>query len=436
MKDKEVYKNLITALGQMKMEVEEYQDKKLWKEITLPQTYEELLQALSKDELQEISRHYGFKNISSLKKKDLVKYLVKELPCQINRELSLMDEHRYLFLKQFVSENDKVFQAVEADDHDNKLAYYWRKTGIIFSGSVDGQKILFMPSELQDVFQDFDHEALQSKLKQNTEWLLLTYGMLYYYGVMGHMKILSKLEELTGVRPDHYEFHSILLRASEYYGAPKMDSYGYWAHQNVQDIDSVLKEHQARPEIHYYRFSKSKLLKAGQPNYCDDNPAFRRLNQFFLDHFEMPAKEATQITQECQHIVNQINRPSAIFDFLQTKFTFPDYESVQLLAEVVMFFWNNTRQWTLKGHSPAELSTEVKLAPSSRPENFHLPAGAPLPFAAPLAQPAPSGQTTGKPLSKSFNNNIIDLRTRQKIGRNEPCPCGSGKKFKHCCGRL
>lgn len=21
-----------------------------------------------------------------------------------------------------------------------------------------------------------------------------------------------------------------------------------------------------------------------------------------------------------------------------------------------------------------------------------------------------------------------------KIGRNEPCPCGSGKKFKHCCG--
>lgn len=23
----------------------------------------------------------------------------------------------------------------------------------------------------------------------------------------------------------------------------------------------------------------------------------------------------------------------------------------------------------------------------------------------------------------------------QKIGRNEPCPCGSGKKYKKCCGR-
>jgi uncharacterized protein len=27
------------------------------------------------------------------------------------------------------------------------------------------------------------------------------------------------------------------------------------------------------------------------------------------------------------------------------------------------------------------------------------------------------------------------LRTMPKIGRNDPCPCGSGKKFKQCCGR-
>jgi len=27
------------------------------------------------------------------------------------------------------------------------------------------------------------------------------------------------------------------------------------------------------------------------------------------------------------------------------------------------------------------------------------------------------------------------VRTEPKIGRNEPCPCGSGKKFKKCCGR-
>ncbi|MBK8703732.1 MAG: SEC-C domain-containing protein [Saprospiraceae bacterium] len=26
-------------------------------------------------------------------------------------------------------------------------------------------------------------------------------------------------------------------------------------------------------------------------------------------------------------------------------------------------------------------------------------------------------------------------RTSDKVGRNDPCPCGSGKKFKHCHGR-
>jgi uncharacterized protein YecA (UPF0149 family) len=26
-------------------------------------------------------------------------------------------------------------------------------------------------------------------------------------------------------------------------------------------------------------------------------------------------------------------------------------------------------------------------------------------------------------------------RTIPKVGRNDPCPCGNGKKFKKCCGR-
>ena len=25
-------------------------------------------------------------------------------------------------------------------------------------------------------------------------------------------------------------------------------------------------------------------------------------------------------------------------------------------------------------------------------------------------------------------------RSTQKVGRNDPCPCGSGKKYKKCCG--
>jgi peptide deformylase len=34
-----------------------------------------------------------------------------------------------------------------------------------------------------------------------------------------------------------------------------------------------------------------------------------------------------------------------------------------------------------------------------------------------------------------FGKLIIDPQKIEKIGRNDPCPCGSGKKYKKCCGR-
>ena len=27
-------------------------------------------------------------------------------------------------------------------------------------------------------------------------------------------------------------------------------------------------------------------------------------------------------------------------------------------------------------------------------------------------------------------------REEPKVGRNDPCPCGSGRKFKKCCGKV
>ncbi|HIP20352.1 MAG TPA: preprotein translocase subunit SecA, partial [Sulfurimonas sp.] len=32
-------------------------------------------------------------------------------------------------------------------------------------------------------------------------------------------------------------------------------------------------------------------------------------------------------------------------------------------------------------------------------------------------------------------NHTDDIKTEKKIARNDPCPCGSGKKYKQCCGK-
>ncbi|WP_420490630.1 SEC-C metal-binding domain-containing protein [Neobacillus drentensis] len=32
-------------------------------------------------------------------------------------------------------------------------------------------------------------------------------------------------------------------------------------------------------------------------------------------------------------------------------------------------------------------------------------------------------------------NNVVDFTTKKTNSRNDPCSCGSGKKYKKCCGR-
>ena len=45
-------------------------------------------------------------------------------------------------------------------------------------------------------------------------------------------------------------------------------------------------------------------------------------------------------------------------------------------------------------------------------------------------QQAQQPQASPPPVPETFR------RDGRKIGRNEPCPCGSGKKFKQCHGKL
>lgn len=72
-----------------------------------------------------------------------------------------------------------------------------------------------------------------------------------------------------------------------------------------------------------------------------------------------------------------------MFDSLEDMNTF-----VQLYTDVQ----NNTRQWENKGYTPREL--------------FYI-----------------------------NEKNKRNIPKPTKIGRNDPCPCGSGKKYKKCCGK-
>lgn len=37
-------------------------------------------------------------------------------------------------------------------------------------------------------------------------------------------------------------------------------------------------------------------------------------------------------------------------------------------------------------------------------------------------------------IKREYNKTKTVIKGK-KVGRNEPCPCGSGKKYKNCCGK-
>jgi preprotein translocase subunit SecA len=56
------------------------------------------------------------------------------------------------------------------------------------------------------------------------------------------------------------------------------------------------------------------------------------------------------------------------------------------------------------------------------------------PAALPAGRPGPATAAPGEDTEIQLPK-VIVRRDTPKVGRNDPCPCGSGKKFKHCHGQ-
>ncbi|MCK4414085.1 MAG: preprotein translocase subunit SecA [Candidatus Eisenbacteria sp.] len=75
-------------------------------------------------------------------------------------------------------------------------------------------------------------------------------------------------------------------------------------------------------------------------------------------------------------------------------------------------------------------------APAPQGEARHAEMGG-LAERAPVAPPVGTSITSGGRSASgaaAAQRGKTIVRSQRKVGRNEPCPCGSGKKYKHCCG--
>lgn len=171
------------------------------------------------------------------------------------------------------------------------------------------------------------------------------------------------------------------------------------------EFDLMLRKKADKP---YYVPAKEELLNYVDESYFEKSKQYNNLLSYLQKSFFKPGDEkaewlAEDIQGMCQFGVNM----QVIFDsFNKMKISFKDMNQTNEVMQLIMDLSNNIRIWENNGHTPNEIF-----------EKFEKPNLRPLP---------------DKPFD--FNaTNVIDMKTRQKIGRNDPCPCGSGKKYKKCC---
>lgn len=156
----------------------------------------------------------------------------------------------------------------------------------------------------------------------------------------------------------------------------------------------------------FYIPNEQEIVDYARNLYLSQEPAYQNFREFLQHEIGMTYEDADDVALD---IWDKIQFDMAFTDII--RYLMDDYEELlddtkmeqfmQLLQELN----NNTRMQIHRGHTPNEM-----IQKEMEEEHF-----APMPIVV-------SGSTKA---DHSF----------KKIYPNDPCPCGSGKKFKKCCGK-
>ena len=231
--------------------MQENREKRLWREVNIPCSLHETMNGLTKDVMDKIRKNYDFKKLSALKKPELAVELTRLIPLKFKNAIYALDQGRYDFIKTIIRHSGVIPDT--GISVSNAEAYI--KYSMVFPGIYEDKKVLFMPTELINIFTQTDGSELENIVQRNTEWIRLTYGLLYYYGVMEALLIKEKIEEFTSEKIEFPEFIKVMSFACDFYGQVCSTSYGY-KDDRVFDAKKVVEEHRMRPEVDYYPFTK------------------------------------------------------------------------------------------------------------------------------------------------------------------------------------
>ena len=186
----------------------------------------------------------------------------------------------------------------------------------------------------------------------------------------------------------------------------------------------------------YYLPGKAELLKYADDRYYEQPPEYQALHDFLQNQLKLPDPES--VVSDLQAELN--TAPPDCASALRTLSRLSQkkrYLTVPLANEFCRYYLdaaNHTRSHCNLGHTPAELHARpLSDAQAAASSDFYREPGS-VEYA---------WDELHEILAPGFflRTTLADILIQEpfvrvkKPGRNDPCPCGSGKKYKKCCGR-
>ena len=398
--DREALKTAFMGMMGNLAEMQAQKEEKLWRPINIDCGLTEVLGSLTKDDLTKIRTNLQIKNISNLKKQQLIEHLVVGIPAMLPTLIAVIfDEERFDWFKKIAKNGGYLYSSKMPLD----MVLYFRERGLLFTGVYQNKKVIVMPPEILAAFEELDEGDLANYVKRNTEWICFTHGLLYYYGVLSFIQLKVMLEEVIGGELDSNAYSSVMAEAMNCYKQVGVTASAYYD-ERVDDEEYILFEQNRREDISYYPFTKGQLLKAGKFGYIEKSSAMEEFIKFMSHGYELNQVEEDELAGICVEILNNDQGVASLFEYLQENYEIDSADLTKKIGSYLTVMHNQTRLWILKGYKPDELTKKEYLAPI---------------MGTPVLQVTP----------------VFNIQTGEKVGRNDFCPCNSGKKFKKCCGK-
>ena len=209
--------------------------------------------------------------------------------------------------------------------------------------------------------------------------------------------------------------------------------------------DALSKICQFQAGIDWYIPDGDKLLKYNIEGYTEDTKYRKALYTFFRDRFGMSKERADYFIYQIQEEIRfEADGLDFMFDYLEKHTVqLQDFTEGEIreLTGLYADFSNHTRLPRNCGYTPDEIR---KMYPEDSHQSLKLTDEILEMLRNGEISPAKvrdlinSIDFTEDSIRQKLLNQIPQFAVvsgTKKVGRNEPCPCGSGKKYKNCCGR-